>query len=195
MLALMLLGAVGLVLLLGCANLASLLLVRGSERQRELAVRAAMGAGRMSLVRQMLIDSLMLGVAGGALGTLLALCGRDALVASFPEELPYWLRVDLDWRVVSFVGIVSLAASVLFGLLPALAVSRFALVTMGIALGLVLSLGISRLIESALYNVVAFNVTLCAGATGLLALAVLSPNYLPARRAARAPPMAALRLE
>jgi len=118
-----LLGAVGLVLLIGCANLASLLLARGTERQREFSLRAALGAGRGALLRQLLAESLLLGGLGGILGTLLALWGIDALVASFPEEQPYWFNVGIDGRVVGFVVAVSLGASFLFGLLPALRVT------------------------------------------------------------------------
>lgn len=123
-----LLGAVGLVLLIGCANLASLLLARGTERQRELSVRAALGAGRFALLRQLLAESLLLGLAGGALGTLVALWGLDAFVASFPEELPYWATFDLDLRVAAFVAGLSLVASLLFGLAPALRTTRFDLI-------------------------------------------------------------------
>ena len=118
-----LLGAVGLVLLIGCANLASLLLARGTERQREFSLRAALGAGRGALLRQLLAESLLLGGLGGILGTLLALWGIDALVASFPEELPYWFDVGIDAYVVAFIVALSLAASLLFGLLPALRVT------------------------------------------------------------------------
>jgi len=118
-----LLGAVGLVLLIGCANLASLLLARGAERQREFSLRAALGAGRGALLRQLLAESLLLGGLGGILGTLLALWGIDALVASFPEELPYWFDVGIDAYVVAFIVALSLAASLLFGLLPALRVT------------------------------------------------------------------------
>jgi predicted permease len=118
-----LLGAVGLVLLIGCANLASLFLARGTERQREFSMRAALGAGRGALVRQLLVESVLLGALGGILGTLLALWGIDALVASFPEEQPYWFQVGLDARVVLFIVGLSLAASFLFGLLPALRVT------------------------------------------------------------------------
>lgn len=116
--------SIGLVLVIGCANLASLLLARGTARQRELAVRSALGAGRARLVRQMLVESLLLGCAGGALGTLLAVWGLDAVVASFPEELPYWQSFELDWRVGSFVILLSVSTSVAFGLLPALRASR-----------------------------------------------------------------------
>lgn len=124
-----LLGAVGLVLLIGCANLASLLLARGTERQKELSVRAALGAGRFALLRQLLAESLLLGIAGGGLGILLALWGLDAFVSSFPEELPYWANFDIDLRVAAFVAGLSLVASLLFGLVPALRVTRFDLVT------------------------------------------------------------------
>jgi putative ABC transport system permease protein len=123
-----LLGAVGLVLLIGCANLASLLLARGTERQKELSVRAALGAGRLALLRQLLAESLLLGLAGGILGTLLALWGLDAFVASFPEELPYWASFDIDLRVAAFIAGASLLASLLFGLAPALRTTRFDLV-------------------------------------------------------------------
>ncbi len=118
-----LLGAVGLVLLIGCGNLASLLLARGTERQREFSLRAALGAGRGALLRQLLAESLLLGGLGGILGTILALWGVDALVASFPEEQPYWFDVGIDARVAAFVIALSLGASFLFGLLPALRVT------------------------------------------------------------------------
>jgi putative ABC transport system permease protein len=119
-----LLGAIGFVLLIGCANLASLLLARETERQREIAVRSALGAGRARLVRQMLVESLILGCTGGALGTLLAAWGLDAIVASFPEELPYWLSFQIDWRVASFIVALSVVSSIAFGLVPALRVSK-----------------------------------------------------------------------
>jgi putative ABC transport system permease protein len=119
-----LLGAIGFVLLIGCANLASLLLARETERQREIAVRSALGAGRARLVRQMLVESLILGCTGGALGTLLAAWGLEAIVASFPEELPYWLSFQIDWRVASFIVLLSVVSSIAFGLVPALRVSK-----------------------------------------------------------------------
>jgi putative ABC transport system permease protein len=119
-----LLGAVAFVLLIGCANLANLTLARGTARQREMAVRTAVGAGRGDLVRLLLAEALVISIAGGVLGTLFAAWGLDAAVASFPEELPYWLHFDLDPRALAFTAVVSLMSAFAFGLLPALRASR-----------------------------------------------------------------------
>ncbi len=99
-----LLAAVAAVLLIGCANLANLILARGVARERELAVRSALGASRRRLVRQMLSETLVLCAVGGVLGLLLGSWGSDLMAASWPEELPYWVRTDLDWRVVAFTA-------------------------------------------------------------------------------------------
>ena len=120
----LLLGSVGFVLLIGCGNLASLLLARGSARQREMAVRTALGAGRVDLVRHLLAEAALLAAAGGALGVLLAVWGLDLVVARFPEDLPYWIRLDLDGRVLAFTAFVSLVTALAFGLVPALRASR-----------------------------------------------------------------------
>jgi predicted permease len=120
----LLLGSVGLVLLIGCGNLASLLLARGSARQREMAVRTALGARRGDLVRHLLAEALLLALIGGGLGVLLGVWGKDLVVASFPEDLPYWVRLDLDGRVLAFTILVSLATALAFGLVPALRTSR-----------------------------------------------------------------------
>ncbi len=121
---LVLLGAVGCVLLIACANVGNLFLVRGVERQRELAVRAALGAGRGRLVRQLLTEVVVVATAGAALGLLLAWWGLDALLALNPGHLPQWNPVRIDATVLAFtaalVGITAVAA----GLAPAVHVAR-----------------------------------------------------------------------
>ncbi|HUG53264.1 MAG TPA: ABC transporter permease [Vicinamibacteria bacterium] len=119
-----LMAAVLFVLLIGCANLANLLLARGVARQREIAVRAAVGASRGRIVRQMLVESLLLALAGAALGALLGRAGLEAVVASWPEELPYWVRLDLDLRILGFLAATAVLTTLAFGLFPALRASR-----------------------------------------------------------------------
>jgi predicted permease len=119
-----LLGAVSLVFLIACVNVANLMLVRSSARARELAVRTALGAGRGRLARQLLTESLVLGLAGGALGVSLALAGMQALRAWLPADLPRVSEVGIDARVLLFSLLASLAATVVFGAGPALAAGR-----------------------------------------------------------------------
>jgi ABC-type antimicrobial peptide transport system permease subunit len=119
-----LLGAVSFVLLIACTNVANLLLARAAARGREISIRAALGAGRARLITQFLTESVVLSLAGGVLGLLLAMWGMDTLLAVIGDGLPRASEVRLDWRVVLFTGIVSVLAGLLSGLVPALQASR-----------------------------------------------------------------------
>ena len=168
---LVLLGAVSLVLLIACVNVANLLLARAYGRAREVAVRAAVGAGRRRLVQQFLVESLSLGLAGGVAGLAVAFWSTRLLVALGPDSIPRLADVGIDWRVLAFTVAIAVATSVLFGLVPALAttgdhVARFvttagrgsvghggtrirkALVVCEIALAVVLLVGAGLLLRS-----------------------------------------------
>src|SRR2546423_2222776 len=120
----LLLGAVGLVLLIACANLANLLAARGAARAREFAVRAAVGASRWQIIRQLLMESFALALVGGGLGLCLAAWGRDVLVALAPPGVPRFQNVALSGWVLVFSLALSFVTSVLFGLWPAWHSSR-----------------------------------------------------------------------
>ena len=119
-----LLGAVAAVLLIACANIANLLLARGSARRREMSIRTALGASRMRIVRQLLIESLTLAFVGGAAGTVVALWGVDALVRISPVQIARLNTVHIDRSVLIFTVLASLLTGALCGLLPALQLSR-----------------------------------------------------------------------
>ena len=120
----LLFGAVGLVLLISCVNVANLLLARASARGREMAVRQALGAARMRLIRQLLTESLLLFVLGGITGFAVLFCARKFLLQFVPESLPRPNDISISWGVLAFAIVVSVAAGTIFGLAPAWLTSR-----------------------------------------------------------------------
>ena len=112
---LLLFGAVGLLLLIACANVASLIMARASARQREISIRLALGAERLQLLRQFLTESLLIALIGGAAGLMAAAWALKGLVSSIPWDVPSTTRIGLDGRALAFAFLVSLATSLAFG--------------------------------------------------------------------------------
>jgi predicted permease len=125
----LLLGTVGLVLLIGCVNVANLLLARSSARGREMAVRQALGAARNRLIRQLLTESLFLSLLGGSIGLAILFVVKDFLLGFTPESLPRLNEVSMNWAVLLFALVISFAAGAIFGLVPALQAGRVDLIS------------------------------------------------------------------
>lgn len=121
---LILLGVVGCVLLVACVNVANLMLARATARQKEFALRAALGASRWRIMRQLLIESLLLALAGGVLGFALSLLALHLLLTAIPIELPFWMDFGIDLRVLVFTVGITLLTGAIFGAVPALQTSR-----------------------------------------------------------------------
>jgi putative ABC transport system permease protein len=174
-LTLLVMGAVLFVHLIACANVANLLLARGATRAKEIGIRLALGASRRQIIRQLLAESVVLGMVGSAVGLLFAVWGVDLMLTALPNEVPYWIRFDFDWRVFSFALGIGAISSILFGLVPALQSSspqlvdalkeggrtgaggtkgqrmRNSLVVAEVALALVLLIGAGLMIRSFMY--------------------------------------------
>jgi putative ABC transport system permease protein len=173
-----LMGMVGLVLLIACANLASLLVARGEARQREIALRLALGAGRWRLVRQLIAESLVLALAGGAAGMMLASWTLGLIVGVIPENTGgSGLETQLDYRVLIFAAAVSILTGILFGLAPALRATRANIQTILKDQGSSVSAGRSnvRTRKFLLASQIALTVVLLAAA-GLFAHSLLNLN-------------------
>ena len=121
---LLLFGAVGFVLLIACANVANLLLASAATRQKELAIRTALGASRLRLIRQLLTESVILALTGGAIGFLLALWGVALMTRLLPQDFPRAGEIKLDWRVLGFTLVASVVTGILFGFAPSLQLSK-----------------------------------------------------------------------
>jgi predicted permease len=121
---LILLGVVGCVLLVACVNVANLMLARATSRQKEFALRAALGAGRWQIIRQLLIESLLLAIIGGVLGFALSLWALHLLLTAIPIQLPFWMNFGIDLRVLGFTIAITLLTGLFFGAVPALQTSR-----------------------------------------------------------------------
>ena len=180
-----LIGAVSCVLLIGCANLANMLLARADSRQREVAIREALGASRWRIAQQMLTESVLMALGGGTLGALLAWWGVKAFVASRPTTVP---RVDLiavDLRVLTFATAVSIATGIAFGLAPALRASSLDLLTSLKEAGRGSRVGGGRMRSALVVGEVALSLVLLIGAgltiRSFAALTAIDLGFDPSR--------------
>lgn len=181
---LMLLGAVVLILLIACANVANLTMSRAAAREKEMSIRSALGAQRQRIARQLLTESVVLASLGGILGLAFAKGGLLLLKASLPADTPRLMDVQLDWRVLAFTGIITVLTGLIFGIVPALQSSRATLVESINAGGRAAIISVSQRLRSSLAVAeIAFAVLLIISA-GLLirsfwALSHVDPGFRP----------------
>src|SRR5262245_9049492 len=174
-----LLGAVGLVLLIACVNVANLLLARATLRQRELAVRAALGASRWRVMRQLLTESALLAVMGGALGLLLANWGIKLILNISPDSIPRADEINLDGHVLAFTMVVSLLTGIIFGLAPGIKTSRVDVQAMLKETARSMTVGRRWLRHSLVIIEIALTLVLLAGAGLLLRSFYLLQQFNP----------------
>jgi predicted permease len=181
---LMLLGAVALILLIACANVANLMLSRAATREREIGIRSALGAGRSRIARQLLTESVVLASLGGLLGLAFAAAGISLLKFVMPADTPRLMDVHLDWRVLTFTGGLSVLTGLIFGLAPALQSSRSALTESLKSGGRGATLSVSQRLRSSLAVAEVGFAALLIISAGLLirsfwALSHVNPGFQP----------------
>ena len=181
---LMLLGAVALILLIACANVANLMLSRAATREKEIGIRSALGAGRNRIARQLLTESVVLASLGGLLGLAFAAAGISLLKFAMPADTPRLMDVHLDWRVLTFTGGLSVLTGLIFGLAPAIQSSRSALTESLKSGGRGATLSVSQRLRSSLAVAEVGFAALLIISAGLLirsfwALSHVNPGFQP----------------